>query len=102
MDIERIRDFNKKGLIVITEHAEQRMQERNITIKEIIDTINFGEIIENYDEDTPYPSCLILHIKNKKPLHVVISDAQEYFKVVTSYVPDKNKWYDNFRKRLNL
>ena len=100
MDIQRIKDLYNKGLVVITEHAENRLQERNITIKDLSSAIENGEIIENYDEDDPLPSCLILNIKNKKPLHVVVSDAKEYIKIVTAYVPDSNLWYDGYKKRV--
>ena len=98
MDIERLKDLYKKDLVVITEHAEMRLQERNITIKDIADAINNGEIIENYDEDEPFPSCLILNLKDKKPIHVVVSDAKEYIKIVTAYIPNKEKWFDGFKK----
>ena len=100
MDIERLKDLYKKDLVVITEHAEMRLQERNNTIKDIADAINNGEIIENYDEDEPFPSCLILYLKDKKPIHVVVSDAKEYIKIVTAYIPNKEKWFDGFKKRV--
>ena len=100
MDMQRIKEYYNEGLIIITEHAESRLQERNISIKDLSDALKNGEIIEHYDEDEPFPSCLVLNIKNKKPLHVVVSDAKEYLKVVTAYVPSSNVWYDGFKKRV--
>ena len=46
MDMQRIKDLYNKCLVVITEHAENRLQERNITIKDLSSAIENGEIID--------------------------------------------------------
>ncbi|WP_307729583.1 DUF4258 domain-containing protein [Anaerocellum diazotrophicum] len=43
----------------------QRMRERNITRTDILECIQEGEIIGQYDKDYPHPSCLVLG-KSKK------------------------------------
>jgi hypothetical protein len=61
------------------------------------------EIIEEYPEDKPYPSCLILGFtKANKPIHMVFSINHEERAVIiiTVYVPDRNRWEDNFRRRV--
>ena len=57
--------------IFFTGHAIQRMFERNIDEEDIIQVIKQGEVIENYPDDMPYPSHLILGNTGGKPLHVV-------------------------------
>ncbi|QOP43572.1 DUF4258 domain-containing protein [Sulfurimonas sediminis] len=57
---------------IYREHAIQRMFERDIFEINVEDTIKNGEIIEEYLDDKPYPSFLVLKINNK-PLHVVFA-----------------------------
>jgi len=60
-----------------------------------------GEVIEDYPDDTPYPSRLMLGWCNFRPLHVVTAnnkEAQETI-ILTVYEPDPNKWEPGFRKR---
>ena len=82
-------------------HAVQRMFERDILEQDVEDTIENGEIIEEYPEDEPFPSYLALKFCNKKALHVVFAKDKENGKiiVITAYYPDKEKWDENFKKR---
>ena len=41
-------------------HAVQRMFERKVSIEEVRYVLETGEVIEEYPDDTPYPSRLIL------------------------------------------
>ena len=61
-NIEDFRKINKSENIVISLHGQLRLNERNITVDDVINAINNGEIIEQYPEDFPFPSCLILGI----------------------------------------
>ena len=54
--------------------------------RDVEDTINNGEIIEEYFDDKPYPSFLALKFYDK-PLHVVFTKNQENNK---GYVHVKN------------
>ncbi|MGD9474594.1 MAG: DUF4258 domain-containing protein [Eubacteriaceae bacterium] len=60
MEIEdlRVKAFERK--IKWTAHVAQRIQERDISRLDVINCISTGEIIENYPDDYPNPSCLIL------------------------------------------
>ena len=82
-------------------HAIQRMFERDILENEIEEAVKNGEIIETYLDDKPYPSFLTL-LNNKKPLHVVYAKNEEENQIIiiTAYYPDKEKWSDNYRKRI--
>ena len=45
--------------ILWTQHCLQRMQERDISRLDVKNVIATGEIIEDYPDDYPNPSCLI-------------------------------------------
>jgi hypothetical protein len=44
----------------LTKNATVVRLERGITIAEIEQALQNGEIIERYPDDQPYPSCLVL------------------------------------------
>ncbi len=88
--------------LIFTGHAVRRMFQRKISKNEVTDAIITGEIIADYPNDEPYPSCLILGFVNKRPLHVVLaieSDSLRYH-VITAYDPDPELWDNDFTKRI--
>jgi len=60
-----------------------------------------GQTIEEYADDTPYPSRLILGWSDLRPIHVVVAQNQgeEELIVITVYEPDRNLWDVHFRRR---
>lgn len=86
--------------IVITIHAAKRLEQRGITLREVMDCIKTGEIIEHYPSDYPYPSCLILgNLSTKKPLHVVVGSNGTHIWIVTAYQPSFDKWKSDLKTR---
>ena len=79
-------------------HAAKRIEQRGILLKDIIDCIMTGEIIEQYPDDYPYPSCLVLGNKNK-PLHTVVGTNGSQLWIVTAYYPSPEKWMDDLKTR---
>ena len=87
--------------VVFRVHAIQRMYQRSISEPEVRQVIATGELVEDYPDDTPYPSRLVLGWHGSRPLHVVMADnvtAQEKI-VVTVYEPDPGEWEPDFRRR---
>ena len=82
-------------------HAIRRMFEREISDQEVLKVIREGEVIEEYPNDEPYPSMLILGFVNDRPIHVVlaVNEKESMGIVVTAYQPDPSLWRDNFRRR---
>ncbi len=82
-------------------HAVQRMFERKISVEEVRYVLETGEVIEDYPEDTPYPSRLILGQYRGRPIHVVAANnsADSEIVVITVYEPDPCEWDDGFCKR---
>ncbi len=71
-------------------HAIQRMFERGITEADVREILKTGETIEQYPDDTPYASRLILGWCQGRPLHLVAADNIEAHEiiVITIYNPD--------------
>lgn len=87
--------------LVFRIHAIQRMFQRRISEDDVRRVLTTGEIIENYPDDIPYPSELVLSWCGSRPIHVVIAnnvDARESI-VVTVYEPDPDQWEPGFRRR---
>ncbi len=82
-------------------HAIQRMFERNVTEIDIRNVLMNGELIENYPNDTPYPSRLMLGWDEDRPLHVVVADnaKEDEWVVITVYEPNLNLWESDYRRR---
>ena len=99
--LKQIRDFCESEKIQFTDHALKRAIERGIDIKnDIIPALLNGEIIEEYPDDYPYESCLILGITlNGEPLHVVCATGDEALWIITEYVPNNTEWESDFKTR---
>ena len=59
--LENIQKSISKSRYNISRHAKNEMslKEDDISEKELIESILGGEIIENYTDDKPFPSCLV-------------------------------------------
>ena len=53
------------------------MFQRKITTHEVEYVLKKGEIIQEYPEDKPYPSELLLAFYKQRPLHIVCSYNKE-------------------------
>ena len=100
MDIYQIKSLCKDTSIEVTQHILMRCQQRNISYTEIKEVIENGEIIEEYPDDYPYPSCLIygMTIKERK-IHVVVGIGENKLLVITAYEPDPLKWDETLKNR---
>lgn len=79
IEIESLRRLNRPSQIAVTEHARQRLVEREISIDGVIKCIAEREIIKQYEDDKPFPSCLILGAaENSRYIHVVVSHDTEF------------------------
>lgn len=59
-----------------------------------------GEIIEQYPEDYPHPSCLVLgHTEGGAVLHVVCGVSGTELWLITSYFPAPEEWSEDFKTR---
>lgn len=99
MMINRIQHLCSKNSIQWSLHALKRMRKRKITSDEVINCIQNGEIIEEYPDDRPLPSCLVLGMADKRILHIVVGCGDEYISIITAYEPDITEWEPDFKTR---
>lgn len=103
--LEQIRRCFSDHRVFYTQHArrEMRQEERGpIQEREVFEAVQWGEIIERYDDDEPYPSVLVYgRTQQGRPIHIVCAYAPEddLAIVITVYEPDPARWIDYQRRR---
>ncbi len=100
IEIEKLRGYATADRIFVTNHAAERFRERGISVGDIRNAITGGEVIEQYPNDYPYPSCLVLgdNLRGEK-IHAVLSDEGTSSRIITAYFPDADKWSDDLKVR---
>ena len=100
LDILELRKLCIPANIRITLHAAKRLEQRGILLRDVMNCILTGEILEQYPDDYPYPSCLILGLSfGKQMLHVVIGHHESELFLITAYFPSTDKWENDFKTR---
>ena len=103
LKVDTIKEFVRTGKIRWTNHCIVRLFQRNISQEDIENALLNGEIIEEYENDYPYPSCLVYGIDlNNKVLHVVCGTSETELWVITAYYPDNIKWKDDLKTRKEI
>ena len=97
--IEHFQQLNKPESMILTQHSRKRFSQRGISIEDIQYVFKTGEIIEQYPEDWPVPSCLILGYSGERVLHVVASIDDEMIFLITAYPPSPEKWNSDWKTR---
>jgi len=103
LNLENIIDAIRHNRIRITDHADEEAQADNLSFEEIFISVLLGEIIEDYLDDEPYPSCLIYgETFSKEPIHSVwaYNHKNKWAVLITVYRPDPNRWIDWRTRRL--
>lgn len=87
--------------IIFRLHSVRRMLQRNISEDAVKQALKSGKLVENYPQDKPYPSYLLLHWSSHDPLHVVAADnvTDQETIVITVYEPDLEHWDSSFERR---
>jgi len=100
MDRSKIIKAIKLGNIEWRKHALERMLERNISRKEVKETIKYGELIENYETDTFFESALFFY-NNSKAIHVVagFDKINQIIYIITAYRPDTFHFENDLKTR---
>jgi len=101
LDIEELRSAIKRGSFEWRKHTLSRLAEREIAQSLVLKVILEGEVIEDYSQDTPFPSCLMFRMIENEPYHVVVSFDPEAKKahITTTYKPTLDKFGPDFRTR---
>ena len=101
VDIDRISDAVRANRVRVTDHADEEAQSDRLSINDILGSVFQGEVIEEYPNDKPYPSCLVYgRTPRAEPVHTVwaYNEENRWVVLVTVYRPDPERWID-FRRR---
>ena len=83
-----------------TSHILERIFRRGLGMDEVMSALIGGEIIEQYPNDYPFPSCLVLGYTGAgKALHVVCGSNGVELWLITAYIPSLAEWTEDFRQR---
>ena len=100
MDLKIFQTLCAESKIIQTQHGLERMQERDISRADVKNGIASGEIIEEYPDDYPHPSCLIFgYTVNGRILHIVAGCDSINVYIITAYYPDSRKFEDDLKTR---
>lgn len=103
IEIEKLQQYYRNDKVRITAHCAERCRSRGIEAADIRAAVTKGEIIEQYPEDFPFPSCLVYgKDEGGRILHVCMSDNGEGSEIITAYEPNKDKqvFADDLKTRL--
>jgi hypothetical protein len=94
--IEEIRAKFGRDEFEFSKHATDQSILREISVQEIREAVNVGEVIEDYPGDKYGPSCLIFGLTLRhRPIHLQCSyPSRSIVKVVTVYEPNPAEWVD--------
>lgn len=101
MDIAVLREAVKRQRVLWRAHALESMLARGIRIDDARAVLLSGEVIEEYPDDRPFPSALMMASIGRRPLHVVVAydEPAGLAYVVTAYEPDTEHFESDFRTR---
>lgn len=87
--------------LIFRAHAVRRMFGRGVSEADARDVLENGEVIEEYPDEVPYPSRLMLGFPQGRAMHVVVSeDSLERAEIIiTVYEPDPKLWDRDCRIR---
>lgn len=100
VNLSEVKSLYQQGNVIWKDHAAKRMKQRGIRVHDVEDCIMTGEIIEQYPQDYPAPSCLILGLSSAEMhLHVVCSVYQNMLCIITAYFPNPDEWEADYKTR---
>jgi hypothetical protein len=97
LNLDNIIDAIRGNRLRITDHADEEAQADKLSYNEIFFSVFQGEIIEDYPNDKPYPSCLIYgDTFIGEPIHSVwaYNEDNQWAVLITVYRPDPNRWIE--------
>jgi len=100
MTIENIAKLCNEKSVRWTGHILERIFRRGISMDDVRNALTNGEIIEQYPNDYPFPSCLVLgYTKTGKALHIVCGSNETELWLITAYIPNITVWTEDLKKR---
>jgi hypothetical protein len=103
VNLANIKEAIQTGKVRITDHAYEEANADRLKFDEIYFSAMNGTVIEEYQDDSPFPSILIFGQSFAgDPIHSVwaYNHKNQWAVLITVYRPDPNLWVDcKLRKR---
>lgn len=80
----------------------EELRQDGIRLSDVLAGAKEAEIVEDYPDAFKGPTVLVLQLAGGRPIHVIWGLAKASYNeatLVTAYVPDPQKWYDDFKRR---
>ena len=101
---ETIVELVGRGEVKISAHGYDELAEDDIFVKDVVDTVSGGIVVEDYPNFPKGPCSLVLQKdRDGKPIHIVWGipkGADSPAVVVTAYRPNPDQWSEDFTRRL--
>ena len=101
MRVEDLVQSIRENRVRITDHADEEARADELFLDEVFSSIPEGEIIEDYPDGRPFPSCLVFGTTSRgNPIHSVwaYNPENRWAVLITVYRPDPQRW-ENWRTR---
>jgi hypothetical protein len=105
--LDKIQKCFEVKSVLFTKHAAFEMENEDlgeIFTRDVYEAVSSAELLREYPEDTPLPSCLLFGwTRNRRPIHVVCGydAALSRAIVITVYEPLPSIWREH-RERNEL
>jgi hypothetical protein len=100
----RILELIEHGEIRISAHGYDELASDGILVREVVDSVSAGKVIESYPDYHKGPYVLVLQYDRlNAPIHAVWGipkGATTPAVLITGYRPDPNRWSDDFTRRI--
>ncbi len=101
--VEDIRSLVASGAVRTSVHASRRLQQKDISYRLLLGSLDAAEILESYPDYWHGPSFLARHVfPDGRIAHAVwgiARDDRTAAVLVTAYWPDRSEWDDEQRTR---
>ena len=100
-DLVDLKQAINYGRIGWRKHTLQRIAERQVLQKEVLQILLSAEVIQAYPDDRPFPSLLVFGWIADRPIHVVVSydKTGNLVYIITVYEPSIAVFEENFKTK---
>jgi hypothetical protein len=99
LDIPPLRTAVAQDRYVITQHAKQRMGQRQVTDQDIKRVVVTGDVIEQHPKARPFPKALFMAKHKGEPLYVSCAFDGRTAYIITVHWYDPSVWIDPWTRR---
>jgi hypothetical protein len=82
-----------------TKHALIEMDHDAISLDDVKNIAENGEVLKVYPDDKKGLSQLMFGLANQQPVHVVCAHHADTIHIITAYKPDPALWETDFKTR---